>query len=100
MTLEDVQKEIENNIKAEKKSKRNFEQRFQAWCDKMLQLSSVPEGKCGWGMVCDWCEGADLGRPCIKALNNMLKEKLLQIDYEKATPREVWTGDYWRADNG
>lgn len=80
---------------AEQKAKRNFLARFQRWSDKMMDVPTTSEGKCGYGKPCDYCvndiytskwaRGA-----CSRALNRMIKETGIQIDYETAEPSDVW----------
>lgn len=81
--------------KAVDKVKRNWESRFQRWCDKQFQEDGTPVGKCGLGMICDYCTDNHYGRPCVRALNEMLRENHLEIDYQNADYIDVWEGSYW-----
>ena len=77
------------------KQKKNWENRFQRWSDKM-NLSEPTEtyGKCGYGSMCDYCENNSYGRPCVRALNEMCRVKNIKIDYSKRTYEEVWEGSF------
>lgn len=39
--------------------------------------------KCGYGLICDYCTETDKGRPCVRALNETLRETGGKIDYSK-----------------
>lgn len=75
------------------KKKRNWENRFQKWSDEhgMQEYCTESWGACGYGSMCDWCTDNSYGRPCVRALNAMLREKHLQIDYIENFA-EVWSG--------
>ena len=49
------------------KQKRNWENRFQRWSNKMADDGTTPEGKCGYGLMCDYCSDNNIGRPCVRA---------------------------------
>lgn len=68
---------------AEKKLKRKWENAFQKWSNREAQNPTTSLGKCGCGLICDYCTDNDIGRPCVKALNSMLREKGGKIDYSK-----------------
>ena len=77
------------------KQKRNWENRFQRWSDKMgISEPTEPYGKCGYGSMCDYCEDNGYGRPCVRALNEMCRVKNIKIDYSKRTYEEVWEGSF------
>lgn len=61
--------------------KRNWENAFQRWSDKCSQDGSDEYGMCGCGRICDYCTDNSYGRPCVRALNAMLREKGGRIDY-------------------
>ena len=42
--------------------------------------------------MCDYCEDNTYGRPCVRSLNAMIREKRLKIDYEKTGYVEAWEG--------
>lgn len=74
------------------KQKRNWENRFQRWSNKISQDGTTPYGKCGYGSMCDYCENNDTGRPCVRALNEMCRAKNIKIDYEHRSYEDVWNG--------
>lgn len=75
-----------------KKRKRKWEDGFQKWSDGQVEDGSSPLGKCGYGSMCDYCEDNTYGRPCVRALNKMLRETGERVDYEKASFEDVWKG--------
>lgn len=74
--------------------KRNWENRFQRWSNKQFHKGVYGYGACGNGSMCDYCEDNSYGRPCVRALNEMLREKKIEIDYKKITFEEVWNGEF------
>lgn len=82
----------------EEKIKRNWQDRFQRWSNIEFENSLTSRGKCGYGVMCDYCEDNTHGRPCVRALNMMLREKQLSIDYSNADFLQVWNGSYWKYD--
>lgn len=86
--------ETEAPKKAYNRIKRNWENRFQRWSDKngLSTNNTTSFGCCGYGSMCDWCDGEHNGRECIRALNSMLKAQKIKLDYEKATFNKVWGG--------
>lgn len=73
------------------KRKRKWEKGFQKWSDSQVdEYSSL--GKCGYGSMCDYCEDVSYGRPCVRALNEMLRETDKTIDYENMSFEDVWEG--------
>lgn len=63
------------------KRRRAWENAFQRWSNEISQDGSTPLGKCGFGNICDYCTDNDKGRPCVRALNAMCREKRIEIDY-------------------
>ena len=63
------------------KLKRNWENAFQKWSDKQSQDGTSHYGCCGYGSICDYCDGNDKGRPCVRALNEKARIKRITIDY-------------------
>ena len=61
--------------------KRNWENAFQKWSNEMSQDETSPLGICGWSKICDYCTDNHIGRPCVRALNAMYREKRIEIDY-------------------
>ena len=52
----------------------------------------IPEGKCGYGSMCDYCSDNTYGRPCVRALNEYLHFAKIKIDYEKLSFEDAWNG--------
>ena len=78
-----------------KRAKRNWENAFQKWSDKESQDGYTDYGKCGYGSMCDYCEDIGNGRPCVRALNQMLREKEIAINYYVRDFEAIWRGvDY------
>ena len=57
-------------------------------------MNYLGNGKQGWGSMCDYCEDNSYGRPCIRALNTLLREKNIKIDYEKLSFEDAWDGRF------
>ena len=77
------------------KKKRNWENGFQRWSNNQI---SQPDGKsfgcCGWGSMCDYCSDNSYGRPCVRALNETLREKGIAIDYDNRNYEAIWNGNF------
>lgn len=73
------------------KEKRNWENAFQRWSDKMHDVPTEHYGKCGYGEMCDYCD-LETKRPCVRALNYMCKEKEITIDYSERDFEDIWNG--------
>lgn len=75
--------------------KRRWENAFQKWSDNHGMQENCIEswGACGYGAMCDWCEDNSYGRPCVRALNAMCREKGLLINYSNMNFEAVWSGD-------
>ena len=74
------------------KKKRNWENAFQKWSDSQGMDGAMSTGCCGFGSMCDWCEDNSYGRPCVRALNAMCREKNISIDYDDRDFEKVWCG--------
>lgn len=75
------------------KNKRNWENAFQKWSNEWSIDGRLSFGCCGYGSMCDWCEDNSYGRPCVRALNSMCREKGIQLEYANLTKdyfEEVW----------
>ena len=74
------------------KEKRNWENAFQKWSDNHGMQEDCVEswGACGYGSMCDWCEDNSYGRPCVRALNAMCREKGMTTDDEDMDFSKVW----------
>lgn len=73
----------------EQNAKLRWEKGFQRWSDKMAQDSSA-YGKCGYSNICDYCADNTKGRPCVRALNKMCRDKNIKLDYTKNDYKEIW----------
>lgn len=74
------------------KAKRKWENGFQRWSDRHSADGGDSFGSCEFGSMCDYCDDNSYGRPCVRALNAMIREKRLKIDYEKTGYVEAWEG--------
>lgn len=82
----DTASDIRKNIKS------RWENGFQRWSDKQSADGDNSLGACGYGSMCDYCEDNSYGRPCVRALNTMLRETGKSIDYEHMSFEDVWEG--------
>ena len=94
---EDV-KEIQEQItkfQEYEKQKRNWENAFQRWCNRMAwdNDNTSPYGVCNWGIMCNWCEDNSFGRPCVRALNAWCRIYHKTIDYTDRDFKKVWRGE-------
>lgn len=78
-------------VEIAKKKKRQWENGFQKWSNEQAQDGLTSLGKCGYGSMCDYCEANYYGRPCVRALNAMIKERNITIDYDNKNYEEVWS---------
>lgn len=83
-----------DNLRKKKQSaKRRWEYAFQKWSDENgMSNGTEPYGSCGYGSMCDWCKDNSYGRPCVRALNAMCREKGIAIDYSDKDFCKVWRG--------
>lgn len=74
--------------------KRRWENAFQKWSDKhgMNTDNTEDYGCCGYGAMCDWCKDNSYGRPCVRALNKMCREKGIYLNYASRDFVKVWRG--------
>lgn len=77
----------------ETKLRRNWENGFQRWTNECAQDETTPLGVCGYGSMCDYCIDNTYGRPCVRALNEMCREKRISIDYTKRNYEDIWEGN-------
>ena len=89
---EDVEelKEQAEKIAEYDKRKRKWENAFQKWSNSQWEDDYTSLGKCGYGSMCDWCKDNTYGRPCVRALNEMLREKRMSINYDDYDFGKVW----------
>lgn len=77
------------------KLKRRWENGFQKWCNTMSQSKEdQPIGCCGCGAPCDYCTDNHIGRPCVRALNELCRTKRITIDYTKTSYEDAWWGRF------
>ena len=74
----------------EKKIRRSWENAFQKWSNEQFKDGATAYGACGYGSICDWCTDNSYGRPCVRALNAMCREKRIRIDYTDYDFTKVW----------
>lgn len=73
------------------KEKRNWENAFQKWSNKYGREGKDIRGCCGFGSMCNWCDdNIHYGRPCVRALNAMLREQGRKIDYSVKDFDAIW----------
>lgn len=87
---EEIKRQAEVLLEYAKK-KRNWENAFQKWSDSQWEDDCNPMGKCCYGSMCDWCEDNSYGRPCVRALNAMCRDKGIRIDYSNRNFEEIWS---------
>ena len=73
-----------------KKQKRNWENAFQNWCNRHGNDEHDSLGICGFGAICDWCADNCYGRPCVRALNAMLRDLSVALDYTDRDFERIW----------
>lgn len=78
------------------KLKRRWEDGFQRFSNKSFADGYTHYGSCGYGRICDFCTDSDRGRPCVRALNEMCREKGLKVDYESTSYEEAFDGELQR----
>lgn len=87
--------------KQDDRKRRNWENGFQRWSDKTSQNpDDQPLGVCGYGSMCDYCADNTYGRPCVRALNEMCRERRISIDYSNRDYESVWNGDFGLKNKG
>lgn len=72
--------------------KRRWENAFQKWSNDHAKDGRDSFGCCGYGAMCDWCKDNSYGRPCVRALNAMCREKGWLINYTNNDFEKVWRG--------
>lgn len=73
--------------------RRKWENGFQRWSNKSHLKENItePYGVCGYGSMCDYCEDNTYGRPCVRALNAMCRDKGITLDYTNNDYEQLWT---------
>ena len=82
--LEDINAE---RPEVERREKRNFMARFQRWSDRMKDDPVTSFGKCGYGTICDNCDGEMKRKPCARAYADYVKEHGLKPNYPLSRKR-------------
>lgn len=88
-----LQEQIDKRKDAEAKLKRNWENAFQKWSNEhgIENYGNTEDyGCCGFGSMCEWCKSNAYGRPCVRALNAMCRDKHIQIDYTNRDFEKIW----------
>ena len=83
----------DNLPKLHRNAKRRWEYAFQKWSNEHGGIDSdntEDYGCCGYGSMCDWCKDNSYGKPCVRALNAMCREKRIKIDYSDYDFKKVW----------
>ena len=70
---------------ADEKKKRRWEYAFQKWSDRNGAKALTHYGSCGFGVICDYCKNNSYGKPCVRALNEWLRERHKALDYDIVT---------------
>ena len=86
---EDLMQQV-TAFKEYERQRRAWEYAFQKWSDEQGQDGSNSQGCCGYGAMCDYCEDNTYGRPCVRALNAMLRASGKTIDYTKRDFKSIW----------
>lgn len=76
------------------KKKKKWENGFQKWSNEQSQKGEEAYGACGYGSMCDYCKDNSYGRPCVRALNEMCRDKFICLDYDKLTYEDAWCGNF------
>ena len=90
--VEELKEQVEKIAEYDKR-KRKWENAFQKWSDKHgIESDEHTEsyGCCGYGSMCDWCTDNSYGRPCVRALNAMCRERRISVDYDDYDFGKVW----------
>ena len=74
--------------------KRSWEDGFQRWSNKQFLEGGTGYGACGYGSMCDYCEDNSYGRPCVRALNEMCRDRRITIDYTRRNYEDIWDGRF------
>lgn len=77
------------------KLRKSWEDGFQRWSNEKAQLPyDQPLGCCGCGSMCDYCKDNSYGRPCVRALNAMCRDRRITIDYSRRNYEDIWNGRF------
>lgn len=81
--------EIPPKDNTERNAKLRWGNGFQRWSDKQAGGNDY-YGKCGYSDICDYCADNTKGRPCVRALNEMCRDRNIKLDYTKKNYTEIW----------
>lgn len=87
--VEELKEQAEKIVEYAKKKKK-WEDAFQKWSNAQWEDGYAAYGCCGYGSMCDYCKDNTYGRPCVRALNDMCREKRIKIDYDDYDFTKVW----------
>lgn len=87
------QNQFKRKLTTNEKKKRRWENSFQKWSNEQAIDGSTHYGCCGFGTICDYCVDNSYGRPCVRALNSMLRDKRKIMDYDKTTYEQAFDGE-------
>ena len=90
---EPYEADLKKTATIEENKKRRWENAFQKWSNKKMLEDSDHYGACGFGRICDYCADNSYGRPCVRALNEMLRKRRKTIDYDSITFMEAFDGE-------
>ena len=81
--------EIPPKDNSAKNVKLRWENGFQRWSDEQASGNDY-YGKCGYSDICDYCIDNTKGSPCVRALNEMCRDRNIKLDYTKKDYTEIW----------
>lgn len=99
-TIPEAMAALQHGAEEAKRMKRRWEHGFQRWCDEHQNDGTTEYGACGYGVICDWCSGNDVGRPCVRAWNAWLRDKGLAAHYDTQTFEDAWNGELTECGSG
>ena len=85
---------VEDMSKKPNNARKKWENRFQRWSNKEFENGTNEFGACGYGSMCDYCIDNDYGRPCVRALNAMCRDRGITIDYTNNDYAKIWSGNF------
>ena len=86
----------DNLKKMKKRVRRRWEYAFQKWSNEHgieSANNTTSYGCCGFAKICDYCKDNSYGKPCVRALNAMLREQKIEIDYSDRDFEKIWRGE-------
>ena len=86
--------EVQPVPKKDNSKRCNWERAFQKWSDTQSEDGTEAYGSCGWGAMCDYCDGDFNGKTCVRALNDMCRDNGITINYDNRDFEKVWCGEF------